>query len=144
VDKRKQTEVGARYGVQVQFSGVVPRERIPAIDRSAHLYFSAEVNPPCPNAVIEALACGTPVLGFDTGALAELVGPGAGQVVPYGGSPWELDAPDLDALAEAARAILLNQASFREAARRHAETHFGLDAMVEAYLGFLLQVKEGV
>ncbi|MCF6277162.1 MAG: glycosyltransferase family 4 protein, partial [Anaerolineales bacterium] len=100
VTQRKQAEVGARFGDAVKFAGVVPRERIPQINRSAHLFFSAEINPACPNAVIEALACGTPVLGFDSGALNELVPARAGKVVPYGGSPWELDVPDIPALTE--------------------------------------------
>jgi hypothetical protein len=34
--------------VPVNFLGVVPGERIPELDRSAHFYFSAEINPPCP------------------------------------------------------------------------------------------------
>ena len=48
--------------VPVNFLGVVPLERIPELDRSAHLFFSAEYHPPCPNSVIEALACGLPVV----------------------------------------------------------------------------------
>ena len=75
VDESRKADILANAKAAVNFLGVVPREAIPDIDRSAHLYFSAEVNPPCPNAVIEALACGLPVLGFETGSLAELVPP---------------------------------------------------------------------
>ena len=71
-------------------------QAIPPIDRSAHLLYSADVNPACPNSVIEALACGLPVLAFDTGALPELVPTSrAGCIVPYGGDPWRLDPPDM-------------------------------------------------
>ncbi len=70
--------------IPIQFLGVLPRERIPETDRSAHLFFSAEVNSACPNAVIEALACGLPVVGFDTGALKEIVTDAAGVIAPYG------------------------------------------------------------
>jgi glycosyltransferase involved in cell wall biosynthesis len=136
VDKKRKTEILAKTIADIKFLGVVQREEIPAIDRSAHLYFSAEVNPPCPNAVIEALACGLPVLGFDTGSLAELVPPSAGKTVPYGADVWKLEDPDISTLAEAALEILTNISSYQKAARKHAEKKLGLDLMVEKYLSF--------
>ncbi|MGE5223351.1 MAG: glycosyltransferase family 4 protein, partial [Omnitrophica WOR_2 bacterium] len=74
-----------RKPITLTWTGPVPRERIPAIDRSSHLLYSADINAACPNSVIEALACGLPVVAFDTGALPELVRDRAGMVVPYGG-----------------------------------------------------------
>jgi len=114
--------------------GQVPQERIPIIDRTAHLLYSIDINPACPNSVIEALACGLPVLAFDTGALPEIVTGYAGRVVPYGGDPWRLEEPDVDALVLAAGEILDNQEQFGSAARSRAEESFGLGRMVEAYL----------
>jgi glycosyltransferase involved in cell wall biosynthesis len=134
----QQTEWQSRAKVPLTLLGVVPREQIPFLDRSAHIYFSAEPNPPCPNSVIEALACGLPVAGFATGALPELVSGDAGRLVPYGGDPWKLDPPDVPSLAWAAAEILGDQPRFRAAARRQAEQAFGLDKMVEAYLEVLL------
>ena len=86
---------------------------IPELMRSSHLLFSAEINPPCPNSVIEALACGLPVVGFDTGSLRELIGDNAGRLAPYGGNPWKLEPPDVPALAKAAVEVLENQERFR-------------------------------
>lgn len=123
-----------RSRVPVTFLGVVPRERIPELDRSAHFYFSAEVNPPCPNAVIEALACGLPVAAFSSGSIPELVTPDAGAVVPYGGDPWKVEPPDIPALAAAAVSLLEDQPRFRAGARERAELAFGLDSMVDKYL----------
>ena len=117
---------------------MVPRERIPEIDRSAHLLFSADLNAACPNSVIEALACGLPVAAFDTGALNELVTGDAGRLVPYGGDPWKLEPPDIPALAIAAAEILRDQPRFRSAARAHAESALGLEKMVDGYLKVLL------
>ncbi len=138
VDKRTRADLQHKNGASIRFLGLVPREQIPALDRSAHLFFSAEINPPCPNSVIEALACGLPVLGFDTGALSELVAGDAGRLVPYGGDPWKLDPPDLPALVEPAMQILNDQPRFRRAARLRAEASFGLDQMVDDYLSALL------
>jgi glycosyltransferase involved in cell wall biosynthesis len=120
--------------VDVHWAGLVPGERIPYLDRSAHLLFSADLNAACPNSVVEALACGLPVLSFDTGALPEMVTETAGRIAPYGGDPWQLDRADTLSLADAAAEILQNQASFRQGARARAEEAFGLDAMLDAYL----------
>ena len=114
-------------------------EPIPEIDRSAHVLFSADLHPACPNAVIEALACGTPVVGFDTGALREIVTEDCGRIVPYGGDPWKLERPDLESLAEATAAVLRDRASFSRAARLHAEEALGLEKMMQGYLDALLE-----
>jgi glycosyltransferase involved in cell wall biosynthesis len=125
--------------VPIKFLGTLPREEIPHLIRSSHFMYSAEVNPPCPNSVIEALACGLPVAGFDSGALRELVGEEAGRIVPYGGDPWKLDPPDIHALAEAVGEILQNQPRFRRAARARAESTLGADRMVDEYLKVLVE-----
>ncbi len=123
--------------VPIEWLGAVPRERIPEIDRSAHLLFSADIHPACPNAVIEALACGLPVAAFDTGSLTELVPAQAGFIAPYGGDPWKLDPPDIPGLAEGAARVLANLPRYRAGARAHAESALGLEGMVERYLAVL-------
>ena len=122
----------------VTWKGVVRRDDIPALDRSAHLLYSADLNAACPNSVIEALACGLPVVAFDTGALAELVTGKAGQIVPYGSNHWILEPPVLPPLIEVAQAILLDNPAYRPAARQQAVEKFGLDLMVDGYLNILL------
>lgn len=69
----------------------------------------------------EALSCGTPVAGFDRGAMAELVVPGTGVLAPAG---------DVRALAEAVReARTLDRGPVRE----HALRSCSLDRMVDDY-----------
>lgn len=139
VDASTQQRVQAESRVPVEFRGVVRREQVPGLARSSHLLYCAEINPPCPNSVIEAMACGLPVAGFDSGALTELVQGDAGRVVPYGADPWKLETPDIPRLARAAAEILEDQPHFRAAARKRAEAEFGVDRMVEAYLKVLLE-----
>jgi glycosyltransferase involved in cell wall biosynthesis len=139
VDDRTQTRLEKSSQVPIEFLGVVPRDRIPGIFRSSQLLFSAEINPPCPNSVIESLASGTPVVGFNTGSLQELVAGDAGRLVPYGGDPWKLTPPDVPSLATAASEVLHAPQRFRKGARRQAERHFSLDTMVDAYLNILLE-----
>jgi glycosyltransferase involved in cell wall biosynthesis len=127
-----------RSRAPILWTGAVPVERIPEIDRSAHLLFSADLNSACPNSVIEALACGLPVVSFNTGALPELVTGDAGRLVPYGGNPWQIDPPDLPSLAAAAAQILQDMPRFRDAARARAVEAFSLERMVDKYLDTLL------
>jgi glycosyltransferase involved in cell wall biosynthesis len=128
----------ADQGVAIEWKGVVPREHIPEIDRSAHVLFSADINAACPNSVIEAMACGLPVVGYDTGALGELVVPGTGEVAPYGSDVWQLKKPDIHALADAVQKVLIAQPDYSKKARQHALAHFDIQLMTNRYLDMLL------
>jgi len=138
VDKRAKNKLKNQNAFRIQFMGAIPREQIPWLMRSSHLLFSAEVNPPCPNSVIEALACGLPVIGFNTGSLAEIVQGDAGRLVSYGANPWKLDPADIPSLADAATEVLEDQPRFRKLAREQAESKLGLDKMMDEYLKILL------
>jgi glycosyltransferase involved in cell wall biosynthesis len=120
--------------VKVEWLGRVPQAKIPELDRSGHILFSGDLNPACPNSVIEALACGLPVVAYETGAIPEIVTGDAGRAVPYGGDVWRLDSPDEEGLARAAMNILAKLETFRSAARKRAEEAFGLERMVDGYL----------
>lgn len=124
--------------MRLAWAGLVERQDVPQIDRSAHLLYSSDINAACPNSVIEALACGLPVIAFDTGALPELVTGDSGRIVPYGSDPWRLEPPHVPGLVEAAQEVLLNQERFRSAARLRAEQAFDLEDMIDQYLDLLL------
>ena len=138
VSLKLQSTMQIRNRIPISWAGVVPHALIPRLDRSAAVLYSADLNAACPNSVIEALACGLPVVAFATGALPELVTGDSGRLVPYGGDPWKLERPDIPALVQAAAEVLQNHAHFRAAARQHAEEAFALDRMVERYLDVLL------
>jgi glycosyltransferase involved in cell wall biosynthesis len=72
----------------------VPSEELASMLREHDIYITASQNDPCSNAVIEALACGLPVVYRNDGGHPELVG--------YGGLPFadqEEILPQLDRIA---------------------------------------------
>ena len=123
---------------EVSFEGVCSREKLIELEQGAAFFFSSEIHAACPNAVIEAMACGLPVIGFDTGALKDVTGE-AGIIIPYGADPWKLERPDCSGLIDAAEQVIRNNTVFRRAARRRAETEFSTEKMAEAYIGFCLE-----
>ena len=134
VPSRVHQSIDSESDLIVDWRGVVEPADIPALDRSAHILFAGDIHPACPNSVIEAMASGLPVVAYDTGALTELVGAGAGRVVPYGGDAWKLEPPNVSGLVEASQAVLEEQDRFRAGARARAEEAFGLERMVDGYL----------
>jgi glycosyltransferase involved in cell wall biosynthesis len=138
VDRRTKNKLNNQTAFRLQFMDTVARDHIPWLMRSSHLLYSAEINPPCPNSVIESLACGLPVVGFDTGSLSEIVQGDAGRLVPYGADHWKLKPPDIPSLAKAAEEVLDDQARFRKSARDRAEAAFDVEKMVNEYLRVLL------
>jgi glycosyltransferase involved in cell wall biosynthesis len=138
VDSHTKKKLRVQNNFRMQFMDTVQREHIPWLMRSSHVLFSAEINPPCPNSVIEALACGLPVVGFDTGSLSEIVKGDTGRIVPYGANEWKLEKPDIPSLANAAAEVLDEQDRFRTLARARAESVFDVEKMVDEYLKVLL------
>jgi glycosyltransferase involved in cell wall biosynthesis len=138
VSETLKSEWTAKSTVPIQWVGRVERDSIPRLMHDAHALFSADVHPACPNSVIEALACGLPVVAHDTGSLSELVTPEAGFIAPYGSNSWNLEPPAVEPLARGTAQVLENQEKFRTGARKRAEAAFGLEAMVEKYLEALL------
>ncbi|HEY62369.1 MAG: glycosyltransferase family 4 protein [Anaerolineales bacterium] len=132
-------EVTKKTVIPIEWKGLVPSEDIPLLDRSAHILYSGDINAACPNSAIEAIACGLPIVAFDTGALQEIVVRDAGKIVPYGENPWQLSAPNIPLLVNAALEILESNEKFRAGARKRAEEAFSLDHMVNAYVEVLLQ-----
>ena len=117
----------------INYHGFLPREKVNDA-MFGSIYLSLDINPACPNTVIEALACGAPVVAFDTGSLKELVPEEAGIIVPYGSDPWQLAYPDVDALANAILKVKENYVWYSANARRVAEERYSIENMTEKYI----------
>lgn len=126
----------------VNFMGVVPNHDLPRYYRSAVAYIYTDVVMGwCPNSVIEALACGTPVVGFRAGALPEMLGVLCNDwCAEYGGNPWRMEEPKgIGQLATVVRRLIKTQEEAWAAARQLAEDRYGIEQMTNNYLAVLLQ-----
>ncbi len=108
-------ELGLRG--RVELTGRYAQRDAPALLRRAHVLLHTKVKDPCPSAVIEAMACGLPVVYPASGGTVELVGDEAGIGVPHPDG-WERDEPPAaEALADAVTHVLADLPRFRAAAR---------------------------
>lgn len=89
-----------------------------------HIVLHPKYLDPCPTVAIEALACGLPVVGSESGGMPELVPPACGRLVPAPLNWDRLITPTGAELAAAVNEILPRYAEFSAAARAHAEAHF--------------------
>jgi glycosyltransferase involved in cell wall biosynthesis len=124
----------ANTPVAVEWLGVLPHDEIPRVLNGVHVLVSADINPACPNSVIESLACGTPVVGFNTGAMQELVSGDCGVLADYGSDPWMLEMPRTEGLVTATMKAIGDHERLSKGARARAENAFGLDDMVAGYI----------
>ena len=120
-------------GDAVELVGRYTQLEAPSILQRAHVLLHTKVKDPCPSAVIEAMACGVPVVYPASGGTVELVGDDAGVGVPHPES-WERDEPpSAEALAEAVGRVLARHESYAAAARRRAVERFALGPWLDRH-----------
>jgi len=86
-------DLAVQSGVKVRFSGNVEHSRLAMHLRRADLFVLPSLNEGMSNALLEAMACGLPVIATDTGGSTELI-KGNGYIVRKG------DARDLKRVVE--------------------------------------------
>jgi len=117
----------------IKICGVAPQEEIHNIYSGCCIYLSLELNPPCPNSVIEAMACGVPVIGYNSGSFSELVSDECGVILPYISNPWKLESPNTDLLEYSIKKIQNNYYNYSNEARKRVELLFSLEYMGKSY-----------
>jgi glycosyltransferase involved in cell wall biosynthesis len=111
----------------VHLLGEYAQRDAPSIFCRAQLLLHTKVNDPCPTVVLEAMACGLPVVYPASGGTIELVGDEAGIGVPHPDS-WERDEPPgPDALADAVDQVLSDLPRYSAAARARVVERFSLE-----------------
>lgn len=128
-------QLADEHGVtdRVTFLGPYTQAAAPDVFRGAHLLLHPKYNDPCPGTVVEALACGLPVVFSHSGGVPELVGPDGGIGVPAE-ETWErVLPPDPAPLADAVLRVADDLERFSVAARRRAVERFDLAPWLERH-----------
>ena len=66
-------EMGKRLSLPARSLGYVAPQEMPAIYNAADLFVTPSLQENLPNTIMEAMACGTPCVGFDTGGIPEMI-----------------------------------------------------------------------
>jgi glycosyltransferase involved in cell wall biosynthesis len=118
---------------RVHVLGGYDQRDAPEIFRRAHVLLHTKVKDPCPTLVVEAMACGLPVVHPASGGTVELVGDEAGIGVPHQDT-WEEDIPPTpEALAEAVERVLGELPRYSAAARTRAVERFSLQPWLDRH-----------
>jgi glycosyltransferase involved in cell wall biosynthesis len=119
-------ELGHRLGMDeaITFTGPYTQENAPDVYRAADAYITTTYNDNCPSGVIEALACGLPVIYSHSGGVPELVGDDAGVGLPCP-EDWErTHSPTPRMIAEAMQKVSENRTAMARSARERAVKRF--------------------
>ncbi|HSC92987.1 MAG TPA: glycosyltransferase family 4 protein [Gaiellaceae bacterium] len=124
----------------VDWIGRYAQRDAPDVYRRAHVLLHTKVNDPCPNVVIEAMACGLPVVHAASGGTVELVADEAGIGVPHPVG-WERDEPPSpEALADALGRALGALPELAAAARRRAVERFALTPWLDRHAALFAEL----
>ena len=112
------------------------QQQVASLFSVAHLYAISSLLENFPNTIVESMLCGTPVAGFRTGGIPEMIRHREdGYLAEYksardlaGGMQWILDHPDYYSLSGRARESALER--------------FSMERSVEAYLAVYQQLLE--
>jgi glycosyltransferase involved in cell wall biosynthesis len=117
VDGRRVTYVGA----------IGPEQRTELLGGAAALLHLIRFEEPFGFSVIEAMACGTPVIAFSRGSMPELIDHGTTGFL-------------VNDVEQAVEAVALATTLDRPPIRQHAITRFGRDRMVDEYIAAYAQL----
>jgi len=128
-----------RLNNNIEYKGSIKREDLSGVYKNG-IYLSLDINPACPNAVIEAIASGLPVVGYNTGALKEVVGE-AGVLADFGSNQWGYQDPNFSNLLKAILEVVNNYEHYRTNAL-DLSSKFDLNIMVDRYIEIIKNLNE--
>jgi glycosyltransferase involved in cell wall biosynthesis len=128
-------------GDHVTFTGSYVQKDAPLIFSKAHILLHTKYADPSPGLILEALACGLPVVYVSNGGMPELVQE-AGIGVPVEHS-WEtINLPEPEKLADAVLQVYSRCSEYSELARQRAVEKFSLEKFVERHAEIFVKVLD--
>lgn len=124
----------------VKYFGTVKHEDIDMIFKNC-VYVPLDIKPACPNTVIEALASGVPVAGFNTGAMGELVPNNCGRLVDVNNN-IVISSHELSELTKNINDIMKEWNNFSDQSRLFASEKFDIKEMYQKYINVVNQLIE--
>ena len=115
---------------RIKVVGEIDNDDMPQHMRQADILLHPRLGDWCPNVVVEALACGLPVVCGSWGGASELVGAG-GISVPT--EQWSYGEEFISGMATAVETVLASLPEYRVRARQRAESEFDITRVAEAY-----------
>ena len=128
------SEVEPHLGTGVEYAGHLEQAELVALLQSAAVTLCTPVwSEPFGLVVIESLACGTPVVAFDRGAMSEILDAQTGVIVP---------PDDTDAMAAAIKqAKRLSRYSCRKLVLEQFDLRIMIDRYIEAFTEIVTQYQ---
>lgn len=120
-------------GDKVCFTGPYTQAEAPDIYRRANVLIMTKHLDPCPNTVIEAMACGLPIIYSESGGVPELVGGVAGLGLRVDEDWDEIQVPSVESVVQAMFNIAKDLHPLGEASRERAENLFDLKNWIKEH-----------
>ena len=118
---------------KVEWVGAYNQLQAPDLFRRAEILLHTTYNDACPRLVVEAMACGLPVVYSASGGVPELIGEYAGVGVPAP-SDWKMQHPPrVKDVADATRKIYGHYAEYSFEARKRAVEKFDVKPWIEKH-----------
>ena len=124
-------EYGNRRGIAVTVSGFIPSQKLIEFYRRIDVLLHLAAADICPNVVVEAVACGVPVVCHAYGGTKEIVGDGG---IAVSGEPYLNEDAFIFAVAESTQKVLTDLPAFRKRAVKQAAAQLDIRKTAEIYL----------
>ena len=130
----------AKLGERVNLVGSFSQTEAPTLYQNAHILLHLKYNDPCPTVPIEALACGVPVVGSNSGGMPELVGGDGGILLPVPVNYDFAHYPASDKIAGAIEDLWRDWPRWSRQARDRAVNHFDKNVWLDKHADIFNQL----